>query len=157
MPSSDFSTEIHIEEILDKRSSMNILGNLNDYTKFQAAQSMEDAANNPSGGASEGIGMGMGFGMAQNMMQNMNQQQPNQQQPAAGNTPPPIPNQTKFFYVVNGAQQGPVSQGELSGLVSSNQVTRETMVWKEGMANWEPAGNVQELSGLFGSMPPPLP
>jgi hypothetical protein len=41
-------------------------------------------------------------------------------------------------------------------------LTPQTYVWKQGMANWELAGNVAELTGLFappapGSMPPPPP
>jgi membrane protease subunit (stomatin/prohibitin family) len=141
-----------LEEMLDKRSGMNMMGNLNDYTKFQAAQAMEDAANNPSGGASEGIGMGMGFGMAQSMMQNMNQQNT-----PSGSTPPPIPQQSSYFYVENGTQKGPAPLQEINNLIKSNTINQDTLVWKEGMTEWQAAGSVNELSGLFGSIPPPIP
>ena len=36
-------------------------------------------------------------------------------------------------------------------------ITKDTLVWKQGMANWELAGNVQELAPLFGAVPPPPP
>jgi hypothetical protein len=36
-------------------------------------------------------------------------------------------------------------------------LTKESHVWKEGMAAWDLAGNVTEVSGLFGATPPPLP
>ncbi|MBK9077392.1 MAG: DUF4339 domain-containing protein, partial [Flavobacteriales bacterium] len=37
------------------------------------------------------------------------------------------------------------------------EFTKQTHVWKQGMENWQEAGNVQELSPLFSSgMPPPL-
>lgn len=63
----------NVEEALDKRSSMTIIGDMSKFTQFQVAESMEAAANNPGGGASEGIGMGMGFGMANAMMVQMGQ------------------------------------------------------------------------------------
>ena len=56
-----------VEEALDKRSSMGIVGNLDDYFKFQSANAMEAAADNPGGDASAGVGMGMGFAMAGQM------------------------------------------------------------------------------------------
>jgi hypothetical protein len=30
-------------------------------------------------------------------------------------------------------------------------------VWKEGMTAWNPAGNQPDLTGIFGSVPPPIP
>ncbi len=56
-----------VAEMLDKRTSMGILGDLGKYTQFQAAQAMEKAASNPGGGASEGIGLGAGLAMGQAM------------------------------------------------------------------------------------------
>ncbi|MCC6972269.1 MAG: DUF4339 domain-containing protein, partial [Phycisphaerales bacterium] len=34
---------------------------------------------------------------------------------------------------------------------------KATLVWKQGMAGWASAGEQAELSGLFASVPPPLP
>lgn len=142
-----------VEKILDKRTSMGIVGDMNKFMQFQAAQSMEAAANNPSdGGASAGMGMGMGFGMANMMMNNFNQQQAQ-----AGGAPPPIPGQVKFFVAVNGQQSGPFDVATLKQMATQGQLTRETLVWKEGMANWSAAGSVNELSALFGQVPPPIP
>ena len=53
-----------VEEALDKKSSMGIIGNLDNFVKFQSANAMEAAAKNPGGEASAGVGMGMGFAMA---------------------------------------------------------------------------------------------
>jgi hypothetical protein len=36
-------------------------------------------------------------------------------------------------------------------------LTRETLVWAQGMANWVPAGQVPDLAALFAHAPPPLP
>jgi hypothetical protein len=58
-----------------------------------------------------------------------------------------------WFIGVNGAQQGPY---ELSALPGAG-LTRETLVWRDGMASWTPARQVPELASLFASLPPPLP
>jgi hypothetical protein len=42
-------------------------------------------------------------------------------------------------------------------MAQGGQLTRETLIWKNGMPNWMQAGQVPDLSGLFGSMPPPVP
>ncbi|OHX66489.1 SPFH domain-containing protein [Flammeovirga pacifica] len=147
-----------VEEMLDKKSSMNILGNnMNQFNQMQAGIALENASETEGGsGMSEGMGMGMGFGMASNMANNMFQQN-QQQQPVGGQTPPPPPPQTMFHVIVNGAQAGPFALQQLQSMVAQNQLTRETMVWKDGMPQWTQAGNVSELSQLFGSTPPPPP
>lgn len=43
-----------------------------------------------------------------------------------------------WFYVLNGAQAGPVDEGQLDELVRTQVIGVETLVWKEGMANWTP-------------------
>ena len=145
-----------LQEILDKKISMNMLGNLNEYSKFQAAQAMEDAVNNPNSGAGEGISMGIGVGIAQNMMQSMNAQHSHQPAQSAA-VPPPPPAQAMFHVIINGAQQGPFGLIDIKNSINTGAFTRETLVWKEGMAGWLAAGTVPELSNLFGSMPPPPP
>ncbi|WP_432992796.1 SPFH domain-containing protein [Dactylosporangium sp. CA-233914] len=63
-----------VEEALDKRTSMGVLGNLDQYSKFQAANAMEAAANN-QGGAGEGFGLGLGMAAAQQVANAMRPQQ----------------------------------------------------------------------------------
>ena len=48
-----------VEKTIDKRTSMGVVGDLNKYTQYQAAEAMREAANNPSGGMA-GMGVGMG-------------------------------------------------------------------------------------------------
>ncbi len=142
-----------VEAALDKRSSMGILGNLNQYTQFQAANAMEAAAKNPGGVAGEGMGLGMGFAMAGQMAQAMNQ---GQNQPRQDG-PPPLPGQSPYFVAVGGAQEGPFNQDLLKQMVAQGTFTRETLVWKQGMGAWIKAGDVSELAAVFTSAPPPLP
>jgi len=145
-----------VEQALDKRSSMGILGNLNAYTQFQAANAMEAAAKNPGGGAGEGIGLGMGFAMAQQMGQAFNQNQQASNNQVAG--PPPIPSvNVQYFVAADGQQQGPFALNTLEQMVRQGSLTRDTLVWKQGMASWTKASDAADLVSLFGAAPPPLP
>lgn len=139
-----------IQEAINKRASMAVLGNLNNYQKYQTGKAVEDAANNPSGG-SDGLTMGMGFGMASQMMNQSNVQE------QAGTPPPPIPAEEKFHLAINGQQTGPFSVSELKNMILSSEFSLETLVWKEGMAGWLKADDVEVLNKLFGSAPPPIP
>ena len=70
-----------VEQAIDKRSSMGVIGNLNDYVKYQMGQAM-GAGGDAGAAATMPAQMAMGFAMAQEMTRNM------QQQTA---TPPPLP------------------------------------------------------------------
>ncbi len=74
-----------VEKAIDRRTSMGVVGDLNQYTQFQAAEAMRDAANNPNGMGGLGAGMGAAAMMAQ-AMQNAAQAPaaPQYQQPAPG-------------------------------------------------------------------------
>ena len=56
-----------VEKAMDRRTSMGVVGDLNQYTQFQAAEAMREAANNPGGMAGLGATMGVGAMMAQTM------------------------------------------------------------------------------------------
>jgi membrane protease subunit (stomatin/prohibitin family) len=62
-----------LQKRLDERIGMNMVGDLRQYTQFQAAQALPIAAANEGGGAAGmGVGLGAGFAMAQQMTQAMN-------------------------------------------------------------------------------------
>ncbi len=123
------------------------------------AESLGNMGNMDAGGGGGGMnpagmmtGMMMGgamgnqmAGMMNNMGQNMQQQQ---------NTPPPA---IAYSVSVNGQTAGPFNWQQLQQMVQNGQLTQNTHVWKQGMTAWEIAGNVQELSNLFGAVPPPPP
>lgn len=60
-----------------------------------------------------------------------------------------------WYYLVNNAQNGPVGAQEITALIQSGRITRETLVWREGMAAWQPAGQT-ELASQFPQVPPPM-
>ena len=49
--------------MVDARSGMAAVGNMDKFMKFKAAMSLEKAAENPSGSAAAGVGVGAGMGM----------------------------------------------------------------------------------------------
>lgn len=104
-------------------------------------------------------GMAMGGAMGQNMagmFNNMNQGLNNNQQ----STPPPTP--INLFHVAY--SDGKTGQFDLNGMknnILQGMVTKDTLIWKQGMANWQKASEVPEINNLFGAnegnTPPPIP
>ncbi len=144
-----------VEEALDKRTSMGVVGNLAAYTQFNIANAIPDAANNPGGLAAAGAGIGIGMAMAAPMGQAFSGQQAAAGASAA--TPPPIPEATTYFVAIEGKQTGPFDIQTLTAQASMGRLTRQTLVWTQGMAQWTPAEQVPALAGIFANVPPPLP
>lgn len=144
-----------VEQALDKRTSMGVIGDLSRYAQFQAAEAMRDAASNPgAAGASLGVIVGTGLGHQVGPW-GVPQPSPAPQPPAA--TPPPLPGQRRYHVAANGQATGPFGQDELAAQARAGGLTRATLVWAEGMPQWRPAGEVEELAPLLASVPPPLP
>ncbi len=134
------------------------------YQQERSFDVMDSAAQNEGNtgslmGAGMGLGMGVGIGgtMGSQMgsiggQLNTNQNQ-NQNPPQS---PPPIPNDS-IFVLVNNQQQGPFNLEQLKTLISNKQLTQDTLVWKEGMQQWDKAEGLPELNQLFKSSPPPPP
>lgn len=57
--------------------------------------------------------------------------------------------QVQYYIGINGQQYGPCDWNKLQQLVQQGQLTQQSYVWKNGMAQWEFAGNVAELAPLF--------
>ena len=70
-----------------------------------------------------------------------------------GMTPPPVP-VVSYHIAVNGQAAGPFDIATLTQMANTGQLTADSLVWKNGMAQWAKAGTVDELKGLFTAMPP---
>lgn len=107
-------------------------------------------------------GMTMGSAIGQNIagmfngaLGGVNEQLPNC---ASANSPvPPVPPSIKYNVAVNGASTGPYDIQTLRNMAGSGQFSKDSLVWTQGMANWQTAGTVPELSGLFTQNVPPVP
>ena len=75
------------------------------------------------------------------------------QMPGMGTAVP----QVQYYIGINGQQYGPCDWNKLQQLVQQGQLTQQSYVWKNGMAQWEFAGNVAELAPLFQGTAPQMP
>lgn len=162
---ANVSLPAEVEAALDKRSSMNLLGNLQEYSQFQAANAIAASAQN--GGGNPALDLGVGMAMGQQLMNAMQQGAnpgapgfpPAAVSPAApaspaASLPPSLPSQAVEWYVaIAGQQAGPFSLEQLR----TQPITRETLAWKAGLADWIAAAAVPELAVLFQDSPPPMP
>ena len=159
----DIGLPEEVERAIDKAGAMRAIGNMQMYTQYETASSINDAANNPGGLAAAGVGVGMGLGIGGQMAGAMGGLLAGQVQPpslpaigGAPSAPPPLPPQVQFFVAVNGQQSGPFDMATLQQMAQTGQLTRDSLVWKQGMAAWAAAGQVAELSVAFGVVPPPI-
>ena len=149
----NISLPSEVEAALDQRTSMGVVGNLAAYTQFNIANSIPDAAKNPGGLASAGAGLGMGVAMAQPIGQALSELRA----PGAGDNPPPVPGAETYFVAMDGNQTGPFDMQTLSAQASMGRLTAQSLVWRLGMTQWTPAGQVSGLAPLFANVPPPIP
>ena len=142
-----------VEKAIDKHGAIAAVGNLAAYTQYETASAIRDAATTPNSAAGAGMGLGAGIAMGAGMVGQMGM--------AAGamNTaaPPPLPTVVTFHVAVGGTQTGPFDMIALQAQATGGKLTRDSLVWKTGMAQWAKAGDVTELSALFASVPPPVP
>ncbi|HRK30507.1 MAG TPA: SPFH domain-containing protein [Tepidisphaeraceae bacterium] len=148
----NISLPAEVEQALDKRTSMGVLGDLNKYMQYQSAEAIREAAKNPGGIAGIGAGMGAGMAMA-NQMGNAMQRPTGAAQEGA---PPPLPaGAVQFYAAIDNQQTGPFELSAIQSQIAAGRIMRATLVWKHGMTNWAAAESISELAALFG--PPPLP
>ncbi|GAB6143160.1 SPFH domain-containing protein [Desulfocicer niacini] len=153
----NISLPVTVEEALDKKSSMGIVGDLDDYFKFQSANAMAAAAENPGGEASAGVGMGMGFAMASQMGNTL---MPGQKKENHTATPPPLPEtppERMYYLAVKGKQMGPLGQKTIIHNIKIGKIKPSMLMWRQGLTKWKRATDIHELASLFATTPPPLP
>ena len=99
-------------------------------------------------------GMAVGSAVGQNLAGVMNQAMSQPVQPSTA--PPPIPT-VSYHVVINGQAAGPFDFSMLTQMAAKGQLTADSLVWKPGMAQWQPAGNLEDLRSLFGQISPTVP
>ena len=120
-----------VEATIDQKTRMNMLDNLDRYTRLQSADAIRDAARNPNGGAAAGIGIAVGAALGQKA---------GATQPSL--EPPPLPT-AMWYYATGNERKGPIEE---SALVQMAVLQPSTLVWKAGMSGWMPASTVPELA-----------
>ena len=121
------------------------------YQMERSFDVLETAAGNTGAGGqmmTMGAGLGAGVGIGGQFAQM-----------AQGiNTNPTIPPAITFFVYVNGQQVGNQTPQNIAVMLQQGTINADTLVWKAGMANWQPLSQVSELASLLNSQtPPPVP
>lgn len=101
-------------------------------------------------------GMTIGGAVGQNIAGTMNNMMSGINQSA----PPVIPRSipvSAYHVAVNNQATGPFDIATLTQMTATGQLTVDSLVWKNGMAQWEKAGMVDELKKLFDNTIPPIP
>jgi hypothetical protein len=128
-----------VEQARHTRTRTSVLRDTKLYSQSQNATAINDTSK--STGESSGASAALGKQMETPM------------KPSGG--PPPIP--VLFFVAESGTHTGPYPMDTLAVKARDGSLARETLVWREGMAEWTPAGAAPELQPLFSAVPPPLP
>ncbi|MEW9921518.1 SPFH domain-containing protein [Marimonas sp. MJW-29] len=151
-----------VEQVLDKRSSMGVIGNLNQYMQFQAAEALgREGAGAAAIQAGLGAGLGMQIGQAAAAQTGPWGARPATTPAAPAQTqmvPPPPPPVEHVWHIAEGGEtKGPFSKASIGRMASDGTLTRDTYVWTPGQDGWQKAEDVMELAQLFTVLPPPPP
>jgi membrane protease subunit (stomatin/prohibitin family) len=142
-----------VEQALDKRTSMGVIGDLDSYTRYQTAEAVTMAAQNEGGAAGAGVGLGLGAGIGAQVAASMASAAVPAQPAGQAATPPPLP-VASWFVAVDGQQQGPFAEQDVRSRLASGELTVDSLVWRDGMDGWVRLAHVPELAP---ATPPPLP
>ncbi len=154
-----------VEAMIDKRSSMGVVGNVDQYLKFNVADKAGEAISQPGGLAGTLAGAGLGLSLGSQMASAFAGTGPGAgvagsptPPPLAPHAamPPPLPS-VSIFVALGGQQAGPFNSAQLRQMAMDRQILPDTMVWKEGMAAWSAASALPEVAALFAGVPPKLP
>lgn len=113
------------------------------------AQGIQDNGFGDMGGMILGMGIAQGIG-PQAQPQAFPQQ--SSQQVIAQ-----VPQTTQYHVAVNGQATGPYAVNVLAQMALTGSFSADSLVWKNGMANWEKAETIDELKVIFLQTPPPIP
>jgi hypothetical protein len=100
------------------------------------------------------IEFGMGMSIAQQMVKSMNESMQKMHVPGAMNSLGA--NNNHFFVVIKDQQIGPLTESEMTHLITEKKISKETYVWMPGMSNWDLIVNVPEALKLVALSPPPF-
>jgi len=135
-----------VEEAIDKRTSMGVIGDLHKYLEFQGAESLthEGGSNIASLGASMGVGMAMADKLSKRSANSFD---------VKGYIPEPF--EKMYYYAKDAKPVGPFNIDEISELIEDKKIDSNTLIWSSGMESWKRANKFEELESLFNLLTPP--
>ncbi len=131
-----------VEEAIDKRTSREVTGDLNENLKYQSAEGLSKG-----GTASEMASIGAGMAMANEISKSFNSD--------SAATPPKVPTVKPFYIVKNGKADGPHDLEVIKDMIATGKLKESSYIWQEGLEGWVEAKNL--LSDFFNTTPPPVP
>jgi len=142
----NISVPKEVQDAIDKRTSREITGNLDDNIKYQTGT----ALSNDKSSMSDMIGMGVGAALGQQMANTMHSGK------SDAKIIPPIPIDSKGFYVsIDGEAEGPFSKKELISMIHKGELDKESYMWQYNNEKWQHAKEM--IADLFEQTPPPIP
>ena len=103
---------------------------------------------------------GMSAAMAGQVMRTMNQSMSDTMQPWPASMKGPnaamTPPSHLYYAALEGKQAGPFSETEVIRLVNEKRITKDTLVWHQGMPAWKRAEDLPEMLRIIALAPPPL-
>ncbi|OQX74107.1 MAG: antifreeze protein [Campylobacteraceae bacterium 4484_4] len=136
-----------VEEALDKRTSMGVIGDLGKYLEFQTAEGMTRGG---SGVASDAASMGIGFAMADKLTKNFEKERKKQEYI-------PEPFEKMYYYAKGNRPMGPYNIDQVEEMIKKGEIGSDTRMWTSGMEKWQPARSMEEIESLINLLtPPPL-
>ncbi len=152
IPENDASLN-EIKKAKNLSARLKIAGREN-YKLERSFDVMDKAAENESGTGAAFINAGLGIGASLNIGKQLSEQLI----PNSDNVPPPIPTSISYFLAVNGKQQGPYSEQQIMNAIKQDPNVLDLLVWKKGMADWQPLKTLSEFATITsGECPPPIP
>lgn len=151
-----------LKGVKEQLARMNVLGR--DIYQFDRSMDVlgAAAANQGVGGSIVQSGLGLGVGMV--VGSHVGQQAGQMVTQIGGSTsgPPPVPTAPAAeLYVHHNQQQvGPITLQMFEQMVRAGVFAASSLVWRQGMSDWQPASMIPELAGLFTTTrqgPPPVP
>ncbi|MYN47279.1 DUF4339 domain-containing protein [Pseudoduganella sp. FT93W] len=101
------------------------------------------------------VEFGLGVAVARQMTESMNQALSATRIPGI-HTPPAAPTLHHYHVLLDGKPAGPFTEQELSRLITSGQLSKDSHVWRPGMAKWDKAENDAYILRLVALSPPPF-
>ena len=72
--------------------------------------------------------------------------------------PPPDPPAEEIYFIAVGTDvRGPLSEDEIAAAIAKGDITRTTLVWRQGTSAWAPAWDIPAIRGHFATAPPEVP
>ena len=147
---------IKLKEAKDLAARLKITGR-DVYQMERSFDVLESAASNEGmAGGLMGAGLGMGVGIAAGGQMTSVTSHLNTN-PTNVSSPPPLPtSNVQYYLAVNGAQQGPYNMETIVSAIRGGNITRDQLIWRAGMLNWDKIVTLAEFSPYFNA-PPPIP